>query len=154
QIKTADIVVINKTDLVIPDQLAALRARVEVIVPRARIWETTYGMLPLELLFNKQFINALDAPRRRAPDRQTLAPHGHRPEERFEAWSYQGGVPWSFQALEQALTTLPRGIYRAKGTVLLDVNTGDHGILQLTGRRSWVRLCEPADGRPATTELI
>jgi G3E family GTPase len=153
QITTADIVVINKTDLVALRQLAQLRARIETIAPRARIWETTYGIVPLELIFDDHLSAAMDELRHRASHRHAPTHHEHGAEGRFEAWSYHGDVPWSFKALEQAMTSLPQGIYRAKGIVRLDLATGDYGIFHLTGRRSWLRLCEPGDSE-VTTELI
>ena len=153
QIRIADIVVINKTDLVALRQLAQLRARVETIAPRARIWETTYGVVPLELIFDDHLSAAMDELRHRGSHSHVPTHHEHGPEGRFEAWSYHGDVPWSFKALEQAMTSLPHGIYRAKGIVRLDLATGDYGIFHLTGRRSWLRLCEPGESE-VTTELI
>src|SRR5260370_2688199 len=153
QIRTADIVVINKTDVVTLRQLAQLRARVETIAPRARIWETTYGIVPLELIFDDHLSAAMDELRHRASHSHVPTHHEHGPEGRFEAWSYHGDVPWSFKALEQAMTSLSQGIYRAKGIVRLDLATGDYGIFHLTGRRSWLRPCEPGDSE-ATTGLI
>jgi G3E family GTPase len=154
QIKTADMVVINKTDLITPRQLAELRTRVETIAPRARVWETTYGIVPLELIFDDHLDGAMNELRHRKSDSNASAHHEHGPEGRFEAWSYHGDAAWSFKALEQAMTSLPRGIYRAKGFVRLDLDTGDYGIFHLTGRRSWLRLCEPSDASPVKTELI
>jgi G3E family GTPase len=153
QIRIADIVVINKTDLVTLRQLAQLRARVETIAPRARIWETTYGIVPLELIFDDHLSAAMDELRPWVSHSHVSTHHEHGPEGRFEAWSYHGDVPWSFKALEQAMTSLPQGIYRAKGIVRLDLATGDYGIFHLTGRRSWLRLCEPGKSE-VTTELI
>ena len=47
-------------------------------------------------------------------------------------------------------------IYRAKGIVQLDLETGDYGVLQVTGRRGWLRLIEPEslEDSPTTTELV
>jgi G3E family GTPase len=154
QIKTADIVVINKTDLVTSCQLAELRTRVATIAPRAHIWETTHGIVPLELIFDDQLSVALEELHCRKSDSHASPDHEHGPEGCFEAWSYHGDEAWSFKALEQAMTSLPRGIYRAKGFVRLDLDTGDYGILHLTGQRSWLRLCEPLDVNPVNTELI
>ena len=49
QIKIADLVIINKTDLVTPARLSVLKQQVKAIVPRACIWETSFGDVPLEL---------------------------------------------------------------------------------------------------------
>jgi G3E family GTPase len=153
QIKTADIVVINKTDLIMPRQLATLRQRVEAFVPRARILETAHGIVPLELIFDDHLSAAMGEVRSAAAVVQDHHPE-HGPEGRFEAWSYHSDAAWSFKALERAATNLPRGIYRAKGIVRLDLATGDYGIFHLTGRRSWLRLREPEKGQAVTTELI
>jgi G3E family GTPase len=115
QITTADIVVINKTDLVTLPQLAQLRARIETIAPRARTWETTYGIVPLELIFDDHLSAAMNELRHRGSHNHAPTHHEHGPEGRFEAWSYHSDVPWSFKALEQAMTSLPRGIYRGQG---------------------------------------
>jgi G3E family GTPase len=158
QIKVADIVVINKTDLIARGQLAALRQRVETLAPRARVLETVHGIVPLELVFDDHLalprttsaaMNDVRNGEARAHDH-----HEHGPEGRFEAWSYRDDAAWSFKAIERAVTGLPKGIYRAKGTIRLDVATGDHGIFHLTGRRSWLRLREPRDGETVSTELI
>jgi G3E family GTPase len=57
QIAVADLVVINKTDLVSPRQIEDVRQKVEAIVPGARILETTFGGA-------KQFVDALQRPSR------------------------------------------------------------------------------------------
>ncbi|MGH7091159.1 MAG: CobW family GTP-binding protein, partial [Stellaceae bacterium] len=150
QIKVADIVVINKTDLIMPRQLAALRRHVKDVVPRALIWETAYGVVPLELVFGDQ----LSAMASAAPG-VVRSDDGdeHGAEGLFEAWSYRDEAAWSFKALERAAAGLPKGIYRAKGIVRLDLPTGDYGLFHLAGRRSWLQLCAPAEG-DVTTELV
>jgi G3E family GTPase len=51
---------------------------------------------------------------------------------------------------------LPREIYRAKGIVRLDLDTGDYGILQMAGRRTTLKLSEPDASMiaPVATELV
>ena len=154
QIKTADIIVINKIDLVAPRQLAELRRRVATIAPRVRTWETSHGIVPLDLIFEDDLSAAMAKLRSWKRESDASVHHEHGPEGHFEAWSYQGDTAWSFNALEQAMSNLPRGIYRAKGFVRLDLDSGDYGILHLTGRRSWLRLCEPSSLSPVNTELI
>ena len=40
--------------------------------------------------------------------------------------------------------------------VRLDLDTDDYGVLQVTGRRGWLRLVKPEspESSPATTELV
>ena len=62
----------------------------------------------------------------------------------------------SFNALQRAVEHLPQGIFRAKGMVQLDLETEDYGILQVTGRRGWLKLVEPEsdEDEVVTTELV
>ena len=53
QLELADLVGINKTDLVAPKDRAVLKGRIAAISERARVWETTFGAVPLELIFGE-----------------------------------------------------------------------------------------------------
>ena len=159
QTAIADLVVINKTDLVEAKQLRPLRQRVESIAARARIWETSFGVVPLEPIFDEQAHRAHCGPRQVDPaqthnDRQ---PHDRpRHDLQFATWIYRSPWAWSFGALKRAVENLPPDVFRAKGTVRLDVGTDNYGILQVTGKRGWLKLCEAesADVEPVATELV
>lgn len=153
QIAFADLVIINKTDLISPARLTELKRRVETFVPRARVWETTFGVVPLELIFDDQS-SAVICKVPHEPGHGHSDDHQH--SNQFDAWSYCSDLPWTFNALQRAIENLPTDIYRAKGIVRLDLPTNDYGILQLTGRRAWLRLREPEDGKGDTvsTELV
>lgn len=150
QIAVADLVVINKVDLVPPPAVAQLTAKVQALVPRARTILAEHGKVPLGLIF--------DGSRDPAPAQPASHNHAHDEDHSalFEAWSFRSGRAWSFNALQRAMEHLPTDIYRAKGLVRLDLPTGDHGILQMTGRRAWLRLCPPAADGPDldVTELV
>jgi len=156
QINVADMVVVNKTDLVSTQQVADLTRRIEQIVPGARIWETTYGIVPLELIFHDQAGTAMESLRERltatTDDEQQSTLDAHN----FHTWTFRSEERWSFDALERAMGNLPREIYRAKGIVKLDLDTGDYGILQMAGRRTTLKLSEPDASMiaPITTELV
>jgi G3E family GTPase len=154
QIAVADLVVINKTDLVLPRRLETVRQKVEAIVPRARIWETTFGAVPLELIFDDQMSRAMESLHGK---NKLLTPHHeHHHDQEFATWTFRSQAKWSFNALQRAVEHLPRGIFRAKGMVRLDLDTDDYGILQVTGRRGWLKLVEPesAEDEVVTTELV
>ena len=154
QIAVADLVVINKTDLVSPRQIEDVRQKVEAIVPRACILETTFGEVPLDLIFDDQMSKAMDSLRER---NNLLTPYSAPPTNgEFATWTFRSQAEWSFNALQRAVEHLPKGIYRAKGMVRLDLETGDYGILQVTGRRGWLKLVEPEsdEDEVVTTELV
>lgn len=154
QIAVADLVVINKTDLASPRQIEDVRQKVEAIVPRARILETTFGEVPLDLIFDDQMSKALAGLRER---NNLLTPYSAPPTNgEFATWTFRSQAEWSFNALQRAVEHLPKGIYRAKGMVRLDLETDDYGILQVTGRRGWLKLVEPEsdEDEVVTTELV
>ncbi|MBW1872174.1 MAG: GTP-binding protein [Deltaproteobacteria bacterium] len=154
QVAVADLVVINKTDLVPPHRLETVRQKVEAIVPRARIWETTFGEVPLDLIFDDQMSRAMES---LLGKNKILTPHNaHDHGGEFATWTFRSKAKWSFNALQRAVEHLPQGIFRAKGMVRLDLDTDDYGILQVTGRRGWLRLVEPesAEDEIVTTELV
>jgi hypothetical protein len=70
-----------------------------------------------------------------------LTPHqAHHHDQEFATWTFRSQAKWSFNALQRVVEHLPQGIFRAKGMVQLDLETDDYGILQVTGRRGWLRL--------------
>ena len=155
QIAVADLVVINKTDLVPPQRLETVRQKVKAIVPRARIWETTFGVVPLELIFDDQMSRAMASSLREK--NKLLTPHQeHHHDQEFATWTFRSKAKWSFNAIHRAVEHLPQGIFRAKGMVQLDLESDDYGILQVTGRRGWLKLVTPEseEDRAITTELV
>src|SRR5262249_38421090 len=137
-----------------PLQLRELRRKVEACAARSRIWETCFGEIPVELIFDDPALEAtLVAP---AQHGLTAALIGHGQEKKFATWTFRSQARWSFRALQRAVENLPRGIYRAKGIVRLDLDTGDFGVLHVTGKRGWLKLAQPPSpaDEPATTELV
>ena len=151
-IRLADLVVINKTDLVTPQQLSDLKQKVESIASLSRIWETTFGEVPLGLIFDDLANHAMSRVNS-TPAAEHEHPHH---DKEFTTWTYCSEASWSFSALQRAVEALPRDIYRAKGIVRLDLETGDYGILQVTGKRGWLKLSEPESPAtaPVSTELV
>jgi len=154
QIAVADLVVINKTDLVSPKRLEAVRKKVADIVTRACILETTFGEVPLDLIFDDQMSRAMESLREK--NKLFTPHHEHHHDQEFATWTFRNQAEWSFNALQRAVEHLPVGIFRAKGLVRLDLETDDYGILQVTGRRGWLKLVEPESDSDEvlTTELV
>ena len=151
-IRLADLVVINKTDLVTPQQLSDLKQKVESIAGQSRIWETSFGEVPLGLIFDDMTNRAMSDVQSAQTGKHE---HQHHDKE-FTTWTFCSEASWSFNALQRAVEALPRDIYRAKGIVRLDLETDDYGILQVTGKRAWLKLSEPEspDTTPVSTEIV
>lgn len=156
QIAVADLVVINKMDLVAPESLAEIRKKVEQIVPRARILETRFGILPMELLFEQDLSVAaarLKAPPAHDHTHEDTVDHDHL--HAFTSLHYRDdSLDFTLGALQQMVERLPQGIFRAKGIVRLSLPSNDYGVLQVTGRRGWLKLVPTPQDKEVTTELV
>lgn len=144
QVGMADIVILNKVDLVDSKQLQAARAYIKGIVAQARIIETVQANLPLELLLNVGTFNLdrlLQRPMEAVHvhvegDEHSSETHQHTDHSLvFSTWSWQSPEPISYSALKQMVTKLPETIYRAKGIFYLAEEADRKGILQVVGRR-------------------
>lgn len=152
QIVAADMVVLNKVDLVDAGEVNELIDWIHELAPDARILPTTFAEIPIALL--------LDHPARARdlPPMPTLHTDAHAPGEHhhhyahdFESWLFTADEPIPQEALLDALETLPSTIYRAKGFVRL-AETPDHWTtVQVVGRRVQLTL-QPSATEPATAD--
>ena len=172
QIAMADIVVLNKVDLVNDEKREELADFVRNLVPRARILETTHGKVPLDLVLGvgtydlRRFSekSGLDVhvhpdgevhDHDHAHDREDEHHHEHTHEHDhtlvFNTWSYTTDQPLSRGAVRHAVKTLPATIYRAKGFVYLDETPDRKGIVHVVGQRARLVIGEPwGDEKPGT----
>ena len=138
QVHSADLLVLNKVDLVPADELDALETQLRAIEDEAPIVRAERGRVALGLLF---------PPDANEPDRSGPAPrHPDHHHEYFatEIWSVPPGT--SREALEAKLTG-NSALLRAKGFVELD---GDLCLVQLVGHRLEIEptaIAPPADAR-------
>lgn len=121
QVSAADIVIVNKSDLVGADERAQVLAWVRQIVPRARLLEATYGVVPLQLLLNVgKYRLPLDGMGAGiVAQAQPAHSHVHNHDADFATWSFESDQPFALLALRDALKTLPATIFRGKGVLYL-----------------------------------
>jgi G3E family GTPase len=134
QITSADLIVLNKVDLLTPEALERVERRLRTIEPEAPIVRSQHGDLPSELLFPPDFLAGESAPDRTGPGPEAR-PHSHEAFE-TEVWEVPPGL--SNQDLESLLDQ-PE-LLRAKG--FAQTNSGTQ-LVQVVGRRIELR---PADG--------
>jgi G3E family GTPase len=155
QIGVADIIVINKVDLVTPDELAELKGWIRRILPAARMLETTHCAVPLELLIGVGnfdpariahkapldiHVHPESEPHDHDQGHEQADDHDHQPEHEdhhdhvhtdhsllFSTWHYHSDQPLSFKAVRRAIDNLPTSIYRAKGFLRLDAPADARG---------------------------
>lgn len=162
QVGMADIVILNKVDLIDADGLARARAYIKRVMPNTRIIEATHSNVPLELILN---IGAFDAARltsRQAEDVHVhevgeVHDHDHHHDHSlaFSTWTYTSLKPMSFKALRQLVENLPETIYRAKGTCYLADAPERPALLQVVGKRAVITYEETGWGsQMPVTQLV
>lgn len=127
QVETADIVIINKTDLVSEQILDDVRQWIAENAPAARMLETSYGKVPVDIVINTM-----------ASSRQQADHYTHHHEEHdhgFSTWTLSETRPLSFQAVYELFKNLPLAVYRAKGFLNLAEVPDKQVILQMVGKR-------------------
>jgi len=163
QVGAADIVALNKVDLVTPAELEKVKAWVRSIIPNARILETTYGRVPLPLILG---VGAFDAERlhnRMAGEvhvhevgahRDHHAHHHHDHTLVYSTWNWASDAPLSLKAVERVMKALPVSIYRAKGLLYLADMPDKAAVLQVVGKRASVTPGEAWGERTPRSQIV
>lgn len=155
QIGTADLVILNKVDLVDRVQLEAARRFIRDIRRDARIIETTQADVPLGILFDLNraddtpLAEALDIHVHEVNGAQHL--HAHH-DQMFETWSWESAEPVAYRALRRTLDSLPATVYRAKGVFALADSPDQRAVLQVVGRRISLSLEDSAP--PPSSQFV
>jgi G3E family GTPase len=133
QLRAADLLVVNKADLVDADALADTRAWLrEAVGPSTGVVESAFGGVPTDVLIGARDVASAVAP---PPARPHGPEHGEHDHPRYETWSWSGRAPLSGAGLVAALEGLPEDIVRAKGILHLHEDARHRYVLQLVGRR-------------------
>jgi G3E family GTPase len=104
QLETADVMLVNKVDLVSPQQVEAVIEQLRRINERAAVFQTVRCEIGPDLLFG------LDIERKPAP-----VEHHH--DQEFHAFTFTTGERLDRDRFEAAMSSLPESVYRAKGFV-------------------------------------
>lgn len=139
QIGFADLVVLNKVDLVGTAHVEVIREWVDHHLHRIRIIEAERCDVPLEILLSVGRFDPASSISQSPDegDRQFKPLHVHEnAHQLFETWSYESDRPFSIKALrEMVRKELPASIYRCKGIVFSRESPGKRFALQAVGRR-------------------
>ena len=104
QIEGGDILLLNKIDLIDPDQIEPLETKLRDINPTAAIIRTERCRIDPELLFGLGRKKEIASPA-----------HKHQPE--FESFTFTSDKIFSRDCFERFAEDLPSNVYRAKGFV-------------------------------------
>jgi G3E family GTPase len=149
QIHAADIVALNKVDLVSPGDLADVKEQVREMAPGSKILEVSHGRVPLELIFAEGFHPSGAQPGGEAQDHDDHA-HGHS----MSASDWTSDLPLSLPKLRSALETLPDTVFRCKGIVHLEELPGYRYVLQMVGKRNHLEETGRWGSEPPRSEII
>src|SRR6266513_2674478 len=104
QIEGADILLLNKIDLITSQQIEPLEAKLREINPTAAIVRTERCQIDPELLFG-------------IGRDKTVAPPKHKHQPEFESFTFSSEKNFSRDCFERFADSLPTNVYRAKGFV-------------------------------------
>ncbi len=148
QLKGADLLVLNKTDLVSPAELAELRAWLAAVAPGARIYATSYGQVPLPVLFGAHELAGSAAGSDVSPRPEPEEEH----DLLYQTCNLRIEQPVLRAQLEALAASLPEGVLRSKGFVRLAEDPVHRYVFQLVGRRwTLVQAALWGDQNPSTT---
>jgi G3E family GTPase len=149
QIGFADLVILNKVDLVGPENVAIIKEWIGSNLNRVRIVEANHCDVPLEILLAVGRFNSAQV---------TFQDESSEPvttEHVFDTWSFETERPLSLDALNEMIKKqLPGNIYRCKGIVYTAEHPLRRVILQSVGRRSDISLEEEWGERAPLTQIV
>jgi G3E family GTPase len=159
QISAADILILNKIDLVSADQLDEVKSWIRAIVPKARIIETTNADVPLELIlsvgeYTPERLAMRENREVHVHDVDDAHDHAHDHTTVFSTWMYSVDEPLSFTALRETIQDLPTTIYRAKGFLHLKDYPDNKCILHVVGRRAMLQIGEKWGEQKRMSRLV
>jgi len=123
QLGSADLLIINKSDLVAPSGLESLQAWLAETAPDTPRLITHGGRVDTAILLAS--LRASDV---------SAAPAGS--HDSFDSWSFHTDAPLRRSDVDAFLTALPPGVVRAKGILRLSDDMTHEYLLQRVGRRT------------------
>jgi G3E family GTPase len=167
QVAFADMLILNKVDLVAPEEIERIKTWLDDRFQRYRLVQTSRGNVPLEILLSVGRFDPLQLDATR-PHEEPSHPsdchdpdcghhlHGHEHDHAqvFTTWSYETNEPLSMEALRETARKLPASVYRCKGVVYCAEEPGRRVILQVVGKRVDIAVGDEWNGREPRTRII
>jgi G3E family GTPase len=167
QVAFADMLILNKIDLVTPEEIHRIKVWLDDRFHRYRLVEALRGNVPLEILlsvgrFDPSRLDgrALNHQLNRAHDSDDPGPclhvdgHRHDHPRVFRTWSYETEEPLSLEALRESARKLPATVYRCKGVVHTREEPSRRAILHVVGKRVHITVGDRWNGREPQTRIV
>lgn len=148
QLAAADLVLLNKADLLDAPALQAATAWVQRAAPRANVLPTWHAQVPVDVLLG------MDGRASRSPLPTPAAGTAWRAERCFESHTYEADTPIALQRLHALLAAAPAGWLRVKGLLHLDCKPTHRCVLQATPRHAAITVAQPWTRRPRSQIVV
>lgn len=142
QIKCADLIVLNKIDLVSSDKLNSIKSYFS-ITSKARMLEATNGIVPIEILLGNGESSLVDQNNGHIHDHKS-----------FETKAFSINKPIRRDKFIKLISGLPDTILRAKGIVYLVEEPEYQMIFQAVGKRWTLEKGSPWEDKSKHTDLV
>lgn len=160
QMACADMVILNKVDLVDAGRIAKIKSWLDSRFHRYRLVEAVQCDVPLPVLlsvgrFDPGRLDAQEVPEGPCTDPNCHDEHHHHNHSKaFSTWSYETNRPLSLEALRETASKLPANIYRAKGVIYTVDAPKRRAVLQVVGRRVDISLESEWGARTPRTQIV
>ena len=167
QVAFADMLILNKVDLVTPEEIARIKAWLDDRFHRYRLVEAlaemclsksccrSAGLIPRNSMTRLRITSPIMLPTVMIPIAGiTFMAIGHDHSQVFKTWSYEAKEPLSLEALRETARKLPASVYRCKGVVHTAEEPGRRVILQVVGKRVDIAVGDAWNGREPRTRII
>ncbi|MGH7113989.1 MAG: CobW family GTP-binding protein, partial [Stellaceae bacterium] len=144
QLRYADVILLNKCDLVGEDTARSVEEKIAVI-GGGRIVRTTHAQIPLPLILGAGVFQS----DRYAPEHG----HDHLAADGFETVSFASDRPFAADEFQSFLEGLPGNVFRAKGILAIDGSAARH-VFHLVGKRFTLDPALPAPAHGSRLVLI
>ena len=156
QMAFADLLILNKADLVSDGEMRRLRAWLEDRFDRHRLVAATRANLPLEILLG---VGRFDAQQITSKSNHTHDCNDERcdhPDHAalFDKWSFECDQALALDALRESMRSLPACIYRCKGVIHSSDAPTRRSILQVVGKRVDLTLDSEWGNRRPRTQIV
>jgi G3E family GTPase len=147
QLRSADLLVLNKIDLVPPRERTAVVQWLHALAPGAQVVEASHARLPTLVLLGSHRADDARLERRTVEAAQgpEFPPHHG---TAYERWSWAGPGPMREAAFGRWVAALPRNVLRAKGVLSLSSDPVHRFLFQHLGSRWSVRRHRPWGPEP------
>ena len=139
QLQTAELLIVNKTDLVSREKLAELEAWLENVSPNAVRLNTSGGVVPVQMIFGEKiksngFSDKADGETNRTED-SNYPHHNHQ----FKSLALNSSKQLNRKTFELWCEALPPSVIRGKGILYFGDVPGNSWVWQKVGKQSSIK---------------